>query len=406
MVVRLKILKGDCFFVCDPAFKQHTDCYILTGFHDREGNFNERPVCFSERHINLFRTSGFVNLNMELTRRNRFLSFAVITQVIFWLVTFSLVSYVSVINYAPEDVVPRSLLIGSCHLINFYVCYSILIPRYYEKGHRLAAIAGLLILLFVLTPARNLIEHHFITNTELFSARIMNGRKGKGAALFSEIFIAAVASLLRLAVSNEEKQSRMVELENLHLQTELRFLKAQMNPHFLFNTINNIYSLTLLKSNKASEALMKLSGLLRYMLYESSGKVTLRKEMDALLAYVELYQLRFEQNLSIEIVNEVMRAIEIESLLLIPLLENALKHSAIGIQPQAAVFMKLSMREKNNLSIYLHNTKADPPVLQDAGGIGLVNIQKRLQLVYPDKHELIIDENNQTFSITLSIVVA
>jgi hypothetical protein len=348
--------------------------------------------------------SGFVNLSMELTRRNRFLSFAVITQVIFWLVTFFLVIYVSVINYAPEDVVLRSVFISICHLINFYVCYSFLVPRYYEKGNRLAAVAGLLVLLIVLTPLRNLIEHHFIAYTGDFRARLMNGRRG--ATLFSEIFIAAVASLLRLAVSNEEKQSRMVELENLHLQTELRFLKAQMNPHFLFNTINNIYSLTLLKSYKASEALMKLSGLLRYMLYESSGKVTLQKEIDALQAYVELFLLRFEQKLSIEIVNEARSAVEIESLLLIPLLENALKHSAIGVQPQATVFMKLAMPEKNKLSIYLHNTKADPPVLQEAGGIGLVNIRKRLQLVYPDKHELIIEENKQTFSVTLSIVVA
>ena len=341
---------------------------------------------------------------MESTRPNWFLSFPVITQILFWLVAFFLVYYVSVVNYKPDDVIPRSGLIATCHLINFYVCYSLLIPRYYEKGHRLAAIAGLLILLMVLTPVRNLIEHHFIASTGDFRARLMNGRRG--VTLFSEIFIAAVASLLRLAVSNEEKQSKMVALENLHLQTELRFLKAQMNPHFLFNTINNIYSLTLLKSYKASEALMKLSGLLRYMLYESTGKVTLLQEMEALQAYVELFQLRFEQKLAIEIRNEVSRSIEIESLLLIPLLENALKHSAIGVQHQATVFMKMTMPEKNKLKIYLHNTKANPPVLQDAGGIGLVNIQKRLQLIYPGKHELIIDENNQTFSITLSIVVA
>ena len=349
----------------------------------------------------LFHMPGFVHLNMEFTRRNRFLSFAVITQVLFWLVTFLLVMYVSVINYRPPDVIPRIVLIGICHLINFYVCYSLLVPRYYEKGHRLLAVAGLLILLLVLTPIRNLIEHHFIT-----SPYVITVRKVRGAVLFSEIFIAAVASLLRLAVSNEKKQSRMVELENLHLQSELRFLKAQMNPHFLFNTINNIYSLTLLKSYKAADALMKLSGLLRYMLYDSTGKVSLQQEMDALQAYVELFQLRYEQKLSIEIRNEVTKAVEIESLLLVPLLENALKHSAIGVQPQATVFMKITMEEKSKLIIYLHNTKADPPVLQEAGGIGLVNIRKRLQLVYPGKHELMIDDNKQSFSITLSILVA
>lgn len=391
----------NCYLVCDPVSKQFTDCYILTGFHGEECIFNERPVCFSKMQRDLFRMHGFVHLNMELTPRNPFLSFAVISQVLFWLVTFFLVSYVSVMNYRPEDAVLHIVGIALCHLINFYACYSILIPRYYEKGRRLLAVVGLLILLLVLTPIRNLIEHHFVV-----SPHVITVRKVKGAVLFSEIFIAAVASLLRFAVSNEKKQSRMVELENLHLQSELRFLKAQMNPHFLFNTINNIYSLTLLKSNKASDALMKLSGLLRYMLYESTGKVSLKQEMNALLAYVELFQLRFEQELSIEIRNEVTKAVEIESLLLVPLLENALKHSAIGVQSQATVFMKITMQENSKLIICMHNTKADPPVLQEAGGIGLANIRKRLQLVYPGKHELIIDENKQSFSITLSILVA
>jgi len=354
----------------------------------------------------LFRLYGFVNLKMELTRRNWFLSFAVLTQVVFWLVTFFLVYYVSFINYQPQDALYRFLLIAGCHLLNFYVCYSFLVPRYYEKGHRLAAIAGLLVLLLLLTPLRHLIEHHFIASSIDFRNRFFNGRSRRGTVLFSELFIAAVASLLRLAVSNEEKQSKMVVLENLHLQSELRFLKAQMNPHFLFNTINNIYSLTLLKSDKASEALMKLSGLLRYLLYESSGKVTLQQEMEALQAYVELFQLRYEQKLAIEIGNEVTHAVEVESLLLIPLLENALKHSAIGVQQQATIYMKLSMHQKNRLVICLNNTKANPPVLQDAGGIGLVNIQKRLQLVYPHKHTLIIEENDRSFSVTLSILVA
>jgi LytS/YehU family sensor histidine kinase len=280
------------------------------------------------------------------------------------------------------------------------------VPKFYEKGKRAAAITGILLLLILLTPLRNFIGHHFVSNATEAGVRFTNGRRGKGAILFSEIFIAAVASLLRLAVSNEQKQSKMVALENLHLQTELRFLKAQMNPHFLFNTINNIYSLTLLKSNKASEALMKLSALLRYMLYESTGKVTLQQEIDALQAYVELFQLRFEHHLSIHIVNEVKQTVEIESLLLVPLLENALKHSAIGLQPQATVSLKITLAEKDKLLIYLHNTKANPPVIQDAGGIGLANIQKRLQLVYPYKHTLAIEDDKQFFSVTLSIVIA
>lgn len=353
----------------------------------------------------MFCNPRFVNLVMQLNRRKWVLSFAVITQVIFWLVAFFLVIYVSIIYYRPEDVLLRSLLTGTCHLINFYVCYSFIIPRYYEKGNRITAIAAVFLLLILLTPLRNFIEHHFISNAGEAGIRLMSSRRGRGATLFSEIFIAAVASLLRLAVSNEEKESKMVVLENLHLQTELRFLKAQMNPHFLFNTINNIYSLTLLKSGKASEALMKLSALLRFMLYESSGKVTLQQEMEALHAYVELFQLRFEQPLAIQIINEVNRSVEIESLLLIPLLENALKHSAIGLQEQASVSMKITMEERNKLLIYLDNTKANPPVMQEVGGIGLSNVQKRLQLVYANKHTLVIKDDKHSFSINLSILL-
>lgn len=353
----------------------------------------------------MFGKGCFVFLIMEFTRPKKYLSFEVVTQVTFWLVALMLVIYVSVANLRSEDALPRAALIFICHLINFYVCYSLLIPRYYEKGHRWLALAGAIALLIVLTPIRNLIELHYSPTFDA-NIRFAVRRRIKGAVLFSEIFICALASLLRLAVNNEEKKTKMVELENLHLQSELRFLKAQMNPHFLFNTINNIYSLTILKSNRASEALMKLSGLLRYLLYENAGKVTLEKETEALLAYAELFQLRFEQKLLIDIVNNVTRYIEIESQLLIPLLENALKHSAIGIQPQASVQMKIDMPDQQTLQVYLHNTKADPPVQQEAGGIGLANIQKRLQLVYPGKHELTINDNTTTFLINLRIQIA
>jgi sensor histidine kinase YesM len=342
---------------------------------------------------------------MELTRPKKYLSFAVVTQVTFWLVALILVMYVSWANLKPADALPRATLIFLCHLVNFYVCYSLLIPRYYEKGHRWLAIAGVIALLVILTPVRNFIELYYTPVTDA-GTRFLARRRIRGAVLFSEIFIAAVASLLRLAVSNEEKKTKMVELENLHLQSELRFLKAQMNPHFLFNTINNIYSLTLLKSNKASTALMKLSGLLRYLLYENAGKVPLEKEAEALQAYAELFQLRYEQELSVQIVNEVTRYAEIESQLLIPLLENALKHSAMGIQPQASVYMKISMPQTNKLLVHVHNTKADPPVEQEAGGIGLANIQKRLQLVYPGKYGLTIDDAATTFSVNLWILTA
>ncbi|MBO9200239.1 MULTISPECIES: sensor histidine kinase [Niastella] len=341
---------------------------------------------------------------MKLPRPRWFLSIAFITQFLFWLTSLLLVIYVAATNQHKESVGLYSALLMGCHLTNFYVVYSFLVPRYYNKNNKLLA-AGLLTLIIVLTYLRGLIEHQFTDGSYVLAAHYLNGKAGLGGVLFAEIFIAAFAFLLRLSLNYEIERARAIELENLHLQLELRFLKAQMNPHFLFNTLNNIYSLIVIKSDKAETALMRLSDLLRYMLYESSGKVNLQKELNVLYAYIELFQLRFEQDLPIEIINEVDCQAEIESLLLIPFMENAIKHSAVGVQPESTVFMKITSPGKDKLNIYMHNTKANPPIHQEVGGIGLVNIKKRLEILYPDKHELIIDENDHTFSIHLTIKV-
>src|SRR5207247_10000439 len=134
----------------------------------------------------------FLNWNIELRRRRNFLSFAVITQVVFWLVALILVIYASSVNLKAQDVLPRASLIFICHLVTFYFCYSILIPRYFEKGNRLMAVAGLIALLVVLTPVRNYIEMHFAANADLLNTRFIIRRRLKASIFFSEIIVAAV----------------------------------------------------------------------------------------------------------------------------------------------------------------------------------------------------------------------
>ena len=358
------------------------------------------PVLFAKTRDRL-RMDDFVYLSMKLPPGKWFLSIAFITQFLFWLTSLLLVIYVAANNQQRENVVLYSGLLMTCHLANFYVVYSFLVPRYYKKNNTLLVI-GLVILVLALTLLREMIERRFADGSYVLAANYLNGKAGVGGVLFAEIFIAAFAFLLRLSLNYEIERARAIEYQNLHLQSELRFLKAQMNPHFLFNTLNNIYSLIVVKSVRAETALMRLSDLLRYMLYESTGKVNLQKELKVLYAYIELFQLRFEQKLSIEIINEVDCPVEIESLLLVPFLENALKHSAIGLQP-ATVLMKITKQGENTLHVYVHNTKANPPIEQEVGGIGLVNIKKRLELHYPGKHELLIEENDHTFSVTLTI---
>lgn len=328
--------------------------------------------------------------------------FPVLMQAAFWIVLFVFTSYLSIISVGWNKTIARTPLIIVCHLINFYVCYSFLVPRYFEKKKYIPALLGLLLLLVILTPIRFAIEKQFLL---LYIKGGLTGRPGlRGLVIFSELAIAGFATLLKLAATNNINQQRMSELEKLQLETELRFLKAQMSPHFLFNTINNIYSLALAKSDKAPEALLKLSALLRYILYECNEKVLLRKEIETLHLYSSLFQLRYEQPLPICIDDRTSPegTATLEPFLLIPLWENALKHSGAGVSKDAFALVIIE-ENKKGLMITLKNSRSLFTSDEDTGGIGLQNIRKRLDLQYPGNYSLDIAESNSEFTVQLKI---
>ncbi|MEO7992735.1 MAG: sensor histidine kinase [Chryseolinea sp.] len=320
-----------------------------------------------------------------------------------WIILFSFVVYLSLILYGWPQAIFRSVFIIACHLTVFYSCYSWFVPQYFENKKYFMAFGGLAILLIVLTTLRFFIEKKFILLPNGITSSFMANRNGIGFILFSEIALAAFAGLLRLATNSEESKQRMTELEKTRLETELRFLKTQMSPHFLFNTINNVYSLALIKSEKAPEALMKLSELLRYFLYECNDKVTLLKEINALESYSELFQLKYEMPLHLKIDDHLQRPDAlIEPLLLIPLLENAVKHSGLGLSDKAYVNFTFQQNE-NGLVIRVENNKTHTILPNEASGIGLNNIKKRLKMLYPGKHELSIDETTDQFLVVLTL---
>jgi sensor histidine kinase YesM len=331
-------------------------------------------------------------------------SFRVNSQVALWIVLFSFVVYLSLLIFGWPQAIFRSLLIIICHLTDFYVCYSLLVPRYFENKKYLAAFGGLFVLITLLTAVRFLIEKQFTPLTNVIASSFINAQGRIGFILFSEIALAAFAALLRLAANSEESKQKMIELEKTRLETELRFLKTQMSPHFLFNTINNIYSLTLIKSDKAPEALMKLSGLLRYLLYECNDKVPIQKEISALESYAELFQLKYENQLRLNIDNHIQnKETLIEPLFFIPLLENAVKHSGLGISENA--YTNFTLEEHDSwILIRVLNNKTVEPESTEASGIGLSNIQKRLQMLYPEMHELSIQETLTEFHVTLKFL--
>jgi len=299
--------------------------------------------------------------------------------------------------------IQRSMVLVAVNVIVFYACYSWIVPTFIQKKQFKSAVFLILTLVIVITILRTLgdrmLMHKF--NWE----PVYNfPRRGRFIIMFfGEFTFCLFASLIRMAIDSYDNKRRMTELEKLQLNTELEFLKAQMSPHFLFNSINNIYSLVLLKSDKAPEALMKLSKLLRYSLYECHDKVSLYQEIEAIESYIELFKLKYEENIRLKLINNVeFNDFQIEPLLYIPLLENALKYSGIGNNPKSFVQLNLTV-ENNMLVFHVVNSKGTFNKLQEASGIGLTNIKKRLENIYKDKYIFDIMDSEDKFDVTLKI---
>lgn len=198
---------------------------------------------------------------------------------------------------------------------------------------------------------------------------------------------------------------RKEQLEKQAVEAELHYLKSQINPHFLFNTLNNIHTLVYKQAPAAPEAVLRLSSLMRYMIYESnSATVPLSREMNYLQDYVSLQQLRYKKSpvVDLEVVGDTTTWY-IAPLLFIHLLENAYKHSPARLEPGD---IKLTIEVKENtLTFRILNPIGNSAgkTLEEPGGIGLPNVRKRLALLYPEKHSLEIEKLSELFIVTLKI---
>jgi len=197
-----------------------------------------------------------------------------------------------------------------------------------------------------------------------------------------------------------EKEKNVLQKEVF--DAELNLLKNQVNPHFLFNTLNNIYSLSFKKSDKAPESILKLSSLMRYMLKDSSEKkVLLSKELDYIKDFIDLQRLRYPNGGHINfLVSSDKETYEIAPLLLIPFIENGFKHGETN-NPDFPLQISIAA-ENGRLQLFVKNIKAKGNK-DESNGIGLVNVQKRLALLYPDSHELSIKEDEVNYICQLTI---
>lgn len=293
------------------------------------------------------------------------------------------------------------------HMFLSYMIIYFLLPHYLFTGKYVSLVVGIVILIpvtalfsflisgWIISPYHQTLGLPTPSNT-LFSG-LMAGLRGSNT-------VAGFAVAIKLVKHWYFKKVENTQLEKEKLTAELEILKGQLQPHFLFNTLNNLYSLILQQSHHAPEVVIKLSELLRYMLSESThSKIPLTKELSILRNYIALEQIRFGDrlDLTVNIQGDLENKL-IAPLLFLPLVENAFKYGANELErPWISLDIKVT---GSNLKFKLINGKS--ALVKGASfssGIGLQNLQKRMVLVYPGKYEFRIMNEEDTFLVNLQL---
>jgi two-component system, LytTR family, sensor kinase len=265
-------------------------------------------------------------------------------------------------------------------------------PRFFATGRRWQYGLALLILTGVFIYLKKLLFQSGIFPFPLDFHLIL-------MLFFPTVFFISISIAYRMVMDK-------IHFENEQLKMELKFLRSQANPHFLFNVLNNMVSMARKKSDQLETSLIKLSGLMRYMLYESGDKkVPLVKEVEYLKSYIELQKIRFSDDVPVRVyLDGVSNSHEIEPMLLIPFVENAFKHGT-GLIDDPMIDISFSM--DHNTMFFKVINKFDKKNKQKdySSGIGLNNVKKRLELLYPDQHQLEISQADNMFKIHLKLTL-
>lgn len=219
-------------------------------------------------------------------------------------------------------------------------------------------------------------------------------------------FLVLAGVAFKLMFDFTEMQKRMAEMAREKAEAELSFLKSQINPHFLFNSLNSVYFLIDKENKEAREALHRFSEMLRYQLYEAGGnKIPIEKEIGFLQDYVHLQKLRKDEHYKVEfIAGADVKGFSIEPLLLLSFVENAFKH--ISHKQDTANFVRIDLQRSNGQMIFhVINSKEETVSTEGAGGIGLQNVKRRLELLYPGKYDLKIDNKADVYAVNLKLNV-
>lgn len=326
----------------------------------------------------------------------------------FWVLSFFVFLHVFKTGIRAEKIdYVYTLLFHATLLPPVYLNLKWLLPAFAKKSSWLlyAALVIALILLFTW------INYQFFQNWSLFILPdyfFISYFTYTEVSLFFIIYI-GFTSLIKLSrswFSVNELQRRLLQTEKEKVQIELKALRSQINPHFFFNTLNSIYSMSLEKDDRLPNTVLQLSELMRYFLYESREElVPLGKELTVLKDYISLEQLRSGKSLDLSVdIRGNTAELLIAPLLLITFVENAFKHGAKGETGKTFIHLALSV-EGNALDFRLENNMgaAEEMPVNDHKGVGLENVSRRLQLLYPGRYQLRTGQEGNSFVVQLNL---
>ena len=288
------------------------------------------------------------------------------------------------LNY---ELIPNYLFKKRYGKFLLYFIYTLIVSFYIE----MVTVMGI----FIMVAELNIKEFHPANTNALILI----------AGMYVIVFLGAAVKLVN---HYNQNQAQIQTLKKDKVEAELKFLKSQLHPHFLFNTLNNLYSLTLEKSDKAPDVVLKLSGLLDYILYECDADfVPLKKELNQLENYIELEKLRYGKRLSVTFDNNVNDLDQkVPPMLFMTLLENGFKHGVSKSVSDSWIKMKL-LENSSFLKLEMENSveKSQNEKLEKAGGIGLENLRNRLQLLFKEEYELKVEERKDSFFAYLKLPI-
>jgi two-component system, LytTR family, sensor kinase len=300
--------------------------------------------------------------------------------------------------------------------IGVYFNLYFLIPRFLEKGRYFNYIS--LLLLTIVVTAALIVPGYYVSAwwSELSFQELYNRDPRNYVFFFQTSTLPSTAASITLGMSVKlaknwiQTKRREQALEKEKLETELKFLKSQINPHFLFNTINSIFVLIHKNPHMASESLAKFSDLLRYQLYEcNEQEIAVDKELTYLGNFIELQKLRQDHNyieLSSTIEHQNSGNLTIAPFVLMPFVENAFKH--VSQQKDRVNWIRMHLYfDRNQLHFTISNSVSKkyhaPADFMQASGIGLKNVKRRLDLMYPGIHKLLIQQEDEQFKVSLQL---